>query len=254
MYTFGDSALATRRLDVLADSFDRSSADFLSEYGLRGINLAVDLGCGIGRTTDLVAAASEARLVVGLDTSDSFLCRAREGRTNIRFLEHNVTATPFPVGPADLVYCRFLLTHMHSPGMVVRSWLDQLALGGRLLLDEVEEVEVSGALLKDYQAAVNALLKQHGQQLHVGPLLNAVSSSLPAETLCSRTVTVRPTPRQAAEMFYLNTRSWGREPVLNDIFGVEHMRTLVRGLGELVRSGVGARASWQIRQIALRRG
>ena len=64
---------------------------------------------------------------------------------------------------------------------------------------------------------------------------------------------VRPTPRQVAEMFYLNTCSWGREPALDDMFGVEHMRTLVRQLGELVHSGIGAQALWRIRQIALRR-
>ena len=36
-------------------------------------------------------------------------------RGGIAFLEHDVTAVPFPEGPADLAYCRFLMTHLADP-------------------------------------------------------------------------------------------------------------------------------------------
>jgi len=60
-YAFGDGPTAARRLDLLADLFEPASRTFLERVaGLDGLagrrpGLAVDLGCGTGHTTRLVA-------------------------------------------------------------------------------------------------------------------------------------------------------------------------------------------------------
>ena len=53
-YTFGDSALAAQRLDVLADVFDPATRAFLEEAIEPGPGVVFDLGCGPGRTTRLL--------------------------------------------------------------------------------------------------------------------------------------------------------------------------------------------------------
>jgi hypothetical protein len=58
-YTFGDTSLAARRLALLADVFEPPSRAFLAEFTrVAGdqLDLAVDLGCGPGHSTRLVAS------------------------------------------------------------------------------------------------------------------------------------------------------------------------------------------------------
>ena len=55
-YAFGDSALAARRLGLLADLFEPASRPFLARFADRRLELAVDLGCGTGHTTRLLAS------------------------------------------------------------------------------------------------------------------------------------------------------------------------------------------------------
>jgi trans-aconitate 2-methyltransferase len=69
-YAFGDSAPAARRLGLLADVFEPPSRAFLAEFTrVAGdqVDLAVDLGCGPGHSTRLVASVVGARRTLGLD-------------------------------------------------------------------------------------------------------------------------------------------------------------------------------------------
>ena len=58
-YAFGDSAPAARRLALLADLFEPASQPFLARFAGRQLGLAVDLGCGTGYTTRLLASVLE---------------------------------------------------------------------------------------------------------------------------------------------------------------------------------------------------
>src|SRR2546428_6742954 len=93
-YTFGDSDLASERLQLLAEVFGPSSRHFLQTVGLRP-RLALDLGCGPGDTTRLLAEALSPDRTVGLERSRSFLKLARKRQTDrVSFLEHDVTEMP----------------------------------------------------------------------------------------------------------------------------------------------------------------
>ena len=67
-YAFGDSERAARRLALVAQVFERSSEAFLADAKRRRA-LAVDLGCGPGHTTELLARATDSARCVGLDAS-----------------------------------------------------------------------------------------------------------------------------------------------------------------------------------------
>jgi len=42
-------------------------------------------------------------------------------REGIEFVCHDVTQEPFPTASADVLFCRFLLTHLHDPVRPCRS-------------------------------------------------------------------------------------------------------------------------------------
>ena len=123
VYAFGDTDLAARRLKLLAVTFSASSSAFLRESAETPPELAADLGCGPGYSTHLVADALAPEHTIGLDNSESFLARARttaSGRVSFRL--HDITVSPFPLAPYDLMFSRFELTHLRGPEEVVNLW------------------------------------------------------------------------------------------------------------------------------------
>lgn len=214
----------------------------------------MDLGCGPGFTTHLVAETSHSSRTIGLDNSVSFLELARESATeNVRFQRHDVRTVPFPEAPADLIYCRFLLTHLSEPVESLNLWTTQLTEGGVLLIDEVEQVETSHPVLLRYQAAVNALLSGEGQRLEIGSVLDAADMPAGVHRMSSHVVVVAPAPTEVGQMFHANLRSWRSDPRLIEKFGNAYLNDLERDLAAVVRGEIAASARWHIRQMSYER-
>ena len=141
-YLFGDTDLAARRLEVLARVFREPTRAFLRDAVSTAPAVAVDLGCGPGFTTRLLAETLACRQTVGLDSSQFFIDHASSITIPaVSFELHDVTALPLPVDPIDLLYSRFLLTHLPHPSELVTRWIGELRPGGLLLLEEPEWIE-----------------------------------------------------------------------------------------------------------------
>src|SRR5262245_39964697 len=76
-YSFGDNRLAALRLEHLAAAFAPSSRRFLQSAKPGRVELALDLGSGIGATTALVRDVTNALRVAGYERSRNFLAIAR---------------------------------------------------------------------------------------------------------------------------------------------------------------------------------
>ena len=217
-YAFRDTEQARRRLAMVSEIFDPGSRAFVAAYvpANAAPALAVDLGCGPGHTTSLLAAATGARRTVGLDTSMAFLAAAasasasaadgggehespvddtndpndvrgpgRVGATDtgeIEFVRHDIRRIPFPARArgADVVYARLLLAHLADVTDAIGGWLTQVAPGGLLLLDEVEFIDTDQPALAAYLADAGRLLTARGSTLHAGRLLNTALHDLAA--------------------------------------------------------------------------
>src|SRR5512142_2019322 len=166
-YTFGDGDLAAQRLRHLAETYEPSSRALLARLGpVEGG--ALDLGCGPGHTTALVAEALRPAWTAGLERSARLLAQARERVPGASFHEHDVTVAPFPVAPAAVVYSRFLLTHLPDPAAAVRTWAGALAPGGRLVLEETATLTSEHPAIQRYYDLVDALQDHYGQRFRIG--------------------------------------------------------------------------------------
>lgn len=76
-YLFGETDIAARRLKVLAEVYAVSTRAFLLGQVPTRPRAAVDLGCGPGYTTHLLADVLQAERTVGLDNSEPFIALAR---------------------------------------------------------------------------------------------------------------------------------------------------------------------------------
>jgi SAM-dependent methyltransferase len=235
-YLFRDNETAAKRLEIVSELFDPPSRSFIESCGPYRPELALDLGCGPGHTTRLLAEALRPLRTIGLDLSARFLERARyDVPPGVEFQEHDVSE---PLPGADVVYSRFLLPHVTDPLPLVASWVASLKPGGRMLLDEVEWIETQDDLFRRYLGIVRNRLRARGQKLEVGRDLSGARPE-GARIASSRLVRLAPDPARVAQMFSANARAWRDEapPGLD--------RELVEGEREPI--------VWGLRQIAYER-
>ena len=123
--------------------------DFLNEGARRELRLSggeriLDVGCGLGQFTRLMAReAGEAAVVVGIERSEEQLESARrlaaaEGEGGlVEFRPGDALALPLQNdewGRFDVAHSRFLLEHVPDPLAVVRQMVAAVRPGGRILL------------------------------------------------------------------------------------------------------------------------
>src|SRR5579872_2173660 len=138
-YTFGDNLRASARLRRLAELYEQESRELLRRSDMDPPRLAVDLGCGPGWSTRLLHDALKPDRTVGLDASPVFVeeARTRQG-AGLEFHVHDVVSVPFPIAAPDVLFCRFLLTHLRSLKEVLAAWAGVAAPGGWLVVHETE--------------------------------------------------------------------------------------------------------------------
>lgn len=250
-YTFGDSNLAARRLRIIAEVFRESTASALALVEDTDVHLAVDLGCGPGYSTRLLAEAVPCGRIVGLDSSPHFIEIARRSRTErVSFQAHDVRVTPFPVGPSDLLLCRLLLSHLPDPGTVLARWGGQLTVGGLLLIEEVEAIHTTQPVLARYLSIVVGMIEHEGAELYVGPLLEKLSSALTLTKKDSRVYSMRVSNRDAARMFSLNVPNWRERRFILDNYSSREIDQLEAGLLEITQSaGAASDIEWEYRHM-----
>lgn len=249
-YAFGDDGVAAERLGVLQGVFGSASAAFVTEWRPARVELALDLGCGPGFTTRMVAELCRGARVIGLDASDAFLALADD---DIEVMRHDVTVMPFPVPRADLVYARYLLAHLDEPNACVRAWSTQMRAGGRLLLEEVEAIEAGPAVFGRYLATVAAMMCDEGHELYVGPSLDTVAVAPGSRRVFSGLTEVRPTTGEAARMFLPNLGVWRSRPAVRAHADEATLDRLAAELQALTNSESRGEIVWHMRQTVFER-
>jgi SAM-dependent methyltransferase len=239
-YTFGDTEQASRRLRDLARVYEpetrallRSVLEFREAQSLR---IAVDLGCGPGWSTQLLSETLQPQRTIGLDSSERYIAEARANHPHLEFMQHDILEPPFPIGSADLLLCRFLLTHLRSPSSALHSWAHLAAPGAPLVIHETESLKASDAALDRYYTLVGEMQKHYGQELNVGAILGAAFDSTPWKVLRSESVLLEKPARDMAQLHLPNLRTWSSNEYASRAFDRDEIRELDRAL-ERIASG-----------------
>lgn len=140
-YIHGSSDDEQRRLALMNQLINRAC---LAELRLADERAVLDVGCGTGQFTRLIARSlPPGARVIGVEKDPRQLHAARAlaaargetGRVSFEFGEAGDLATaPVRQDCFDLVHCRFLLEHLQEPQAAVNDMVRTLKIGGRIVL------------------------------------------------------------------------------------------------------------------------
>jgi ubiquinone/menaquinone biosynthesis C-methylase UbiE len=179
-YLIRGGAAGRERLRVLARVMWPTTRRLLARVGVPEDARCLDVGCGGGDVTIALARLAARGRVVGTDVDETKLRLARAeaadaGADNVEFRYEDVTRPARSPGRFDLVYARFLLTHLPDPAEVVGRLVGRLEPGGVLV---VEDIDCSGHFchpdspaFRDYVALYSAAARARGADPDIGPRL-----------------------------------------------------------------------------------
>jgi SAM-dependent methyltransferase len=253
-YTFGDSDLAARRLELLGATFEDTTRAFLRAAAPAGPALAVDLGSGPGHTTVLLRETLHPALTLAVDFSPAYVDQTAAragGNDDVEAIGADVLNLPERIAGAELIFVRFLLTHLRDPLAAVELWRERLAPGGVLLLEEVESIATEELPLVRYLDLQEEMLHANDNTLVIGPALDAALRDDPA-LRSSEVATFTPPAAVAARMFGMNFATWRVRPEVVDAHGAAELDAIAAGLGRVATAPEDAAPiTWRMRQIAI---
>lgn len=167
------------RLRVLARATEGGTVRLLDEVGVGAGMACLDVGCGGGDVARLLAErVGPEGQVVGIDLDQRLVTIAAEEAAVLGLSQLN-----YRVGSAlalhetgfDIVYARFLLTHLGERDAVLAAMLEALRPGGAIVL---EDIDFSGHFaypgfpeLGDYCRLYSAITRSSGGDAEIGRAL-----------------------------------------------------------------------------------
>ena len=168
------------RLKVLARVMHKSTSALFDRIGIESGLSCLDIGCGSGDVTlELARRVGSQGRVVGADIDQTKLDLAGDEAKaldlrNVEF--RNVDIRKPPSQPSfDLVYARFLLTHLSDPAGAVECFYKHLKPGGIVI---VEDIDFSGHFVEPpckafdrYVELYCDVVRKRGGHPNIGPRL-----------------------------------------------------------------------------------
>jgi SAM-dependent methyltransferase len=134
-YVLARGEAGAHRLAVLNEAMWPSSRALLRRAGLRRGMTFLDAGCGAGDLTRRVAALRvRAR---GIDADAGFVARARAAAPEVPFEVQDVRATETGEW-YDVVYARYLLSHLSDPAAGFAALCRRVRPGGVVVVEDID--------------------------------------------------------------------------------------------------------------------
>jgi SAM-dependent methyltransferase len=178
-YAITGGEVGRDRLRLLSSVFEATTGSLLDRVGIAEEARCLDAGCGGGDVTRMLAVRALAGRVVGVDRDAVKVASAAvDAPVNVDLRVEDLAHTVQTEDRYDVVYARFVLSHLADPA----RWVDALAQlvdpGGALVL---EDIRMDGSFcaptleaLDRSKAIYCATVRANGGDPNVGPYLPRV--------------------------------------------------------------------------------
>ncbi len=180
------------RLDLLARVMLPTTSHLLAAVGLSNGMSCLDVGCGGGHVTLLMASlVGPEGKVVGTDTDGEIIALAREDARaakldNVEFRQADAAMCQ-ATGEYDLVYARFLLGHLSEPEKCLEAMARACNVKGLTVL---EDVDFAGSFCyptctayERYTQLYQEVVLRRGGDANIGPKLPGMLRKTGAENV-----------------------------------------------------------------------
>jgi ubiquinone/menaquinone biosynthesis C-methylase UbiE len=112
----------------------------LEAHGFPNRGLALDLGCGHGLRSSLMAKHFQDVKVIGVDRSLELLemARAKERHPHLSFEHADLYRLPYESHSFDFIYSRLVFMHLSEPLKALKEMRRILKPGGRILIEDAD--------------------------------------------------------------------------------------------------------------------
>ncbi len=178
-YVIAGGKEGKRRLNVLADALYPFTKDLLEKSGLKEGVSFLDNGCGGGNVSLMVASIIGHGTVTGIDFDETIISLAKQDA-----IDGDIPNVSFEVNTAydidysnqfDIVYARFLLSHLERPLAALQKMVQAAKPGAAIV---VEDLQFSGHFCypandayQQYLQLYAAVVKRKGGNAEIGPSL-----------------------------------------------------------------------------------
>lgn len=121
------------RQQLLAQMLNPLTREVLDRVPRDSISKILDLGCGYGHTTRMLAEHFPAAFGIGFEYDALLVADASAHPANppsIEFQQGDAARLPFPDASFDLVFTRYMLLHVSDPPTVIHEMLRVVRRGG----------------------------------------------------------------------------------------------------------------------------
>jgi ubiquinone/menaquinone biosynthesis C-methylase UbiE len=191
-YVIHGGLAGSERMAVVARAYWPTTLPLLHRAGIRhGMN-CLDLGCGAGEVTfEIARLVGSTGRVIGMDMDSMKLEIARnratrEGVNNVEFRQADVFEWDED-SIYDLMYVRFLLTHLPDGGRIVPRLLRALRPGGSLAVEDIDFLGYvsypPNAAHDRYVHLYREVVHRRGGDAEIGPKLLTMFAAAGAQQL-----------------------------------------------------------------------
>lgn len=196
-YVLGHTAHELERLNLQARLVNPITQQFFLEAGLAPGMRVLDVGCGAGDVSFLVAQiVGDAGEVIGMDIAPTAIASAQaraEPRSNVCFLEGDPAEMRFEQ-PFDAIVGRYVLQFQKDPAAMLGKLARHVRPGGVIVFQEIDwDARRSFPPVPTYDRCcgwIVATLRARGADPQMGIKLHAafVAAGLPAPTMRSQSI------------------------------------------------------------------
>lgn len=197
-YLLGHLAAEIERLELQAALFEPLTLQALVGAGIKEGMRCIDIGCGSGSVTRMMAEIVGMKgQVVGLDIDEKYLqyCRSRvRGDTNVEYVCDDISRSNklLQMERFDIVFSRFVFVHLRNRMSAVQTMKQILKTHGKIVIQELDHAPGSwlsypeNKNVEKLRKVYVALVKKFGGDHLAGRKLYKllVDGSLDAQVMC----------------------------------------------------------------------
>jgi SAM-dependent methyltransferase len=140
-YVLGNLDSEIARLEIQSAFFEPLTRRTLVKAGIKKGMHCLDVGCGAGSVTRLLAEiVGKKGQVIGTDVEEKYLqyCRGYKAQPSVNFIQDDIINSKLAKETFDIIYSRFMFVHLKDARKAIHSMKQLVKEGGSMIIEELD--------------------------------------------------------------------------------------------------------------------